>query len=1040
MKKKATFIDWAIKYNRLVLLIVTALILLGIYALVEMPKREFPAVTIRQGVVVGVYPGATSAEVEEQLAKPLENFLFTYKEVKKSKTYSWSKDGMVYVFVELNDDVYNKDEVWSKIKHGLATFKMQLPSGVLALIANDDFGDTSALLITLESDTKTYRQLEEQLEILEGKLRSIESVSNLRRYGTQKEQISIYIEKEKLATYGISMLNLYQTLITKGFITLSGKIDNKDMVVPIHIERPYLSEKDIEEQIVYSDVQGNHIRLKDIAKVAREYPKPDSYITNNGKKCLVLSTEMREGFNIVQYGKDVDAVLQEFQESLPEDISIYRIADQPKVVDSSVSNFLKELLLAITAVILVVVILLPLRVAAVSASSIPITIFIAIGLLFAAGFELNIVTLAALIVTLGMIVDNSVVIVDDYLRKLNEGVPRKDAALESTREYVKAIASATLAICLAFLPFLFVLKGLIRDFIVAFPWTILITLGISWAIAVLVIPFLQYFFIRKGLQPGKDDKPKKSSILLEKFQNSYEWLLAKVFRYPKISILVTTATIVAGIIIFMNIPLKLLPIAERDQFAVEIYLPEGSSLQQTEAVSKDMEAILRVDERVVSVTAFYGAGSPRFHTAYAPKIGGPNFAQFIVNTTSNRDTEEILDEYADKYAHHYPNAFVKFKQLEYVPTDGDVEIRLAGDNISDLKQFADTLMTELNKLEEPIRIYTSFEEPLQGIKVSVDPIESNRLGVSEAILGINLASRFADVPITTVWENDYSLPVVLKSKSADVEAADVANEYVSGILSPAVPLRQIADVSPDWNEGQIVRRNGIRTLSVYVDIKRGEAVSKVQSKVETIVDDIAGKALPEGVSISYGGVEEFNNENLPGIVRGLIIAAAIMFLVMVFHFKKISLALLVLASISFSIFGVALGLNIAGLPISATAILGMVSLIGIIVRNGIIMLDYTEELRRKQHTTVREAAILSGRRRMRPIFLTSAAASMGVIPMIVSQSPLWYPMGTVIFSGTIVSMIFVVTIIPLAYWLVYRHKDKENGQSSEYENRFHPGT
>lgn len=1031
MKKKAAIIDWAMKYNRLVLLIVTALIIFGIYALVEMPKREFPAITIRQGLVVGVYPGATSAEVEEQLTKPLENFLFTYKEVKKSKTYSQSRDGIVYLFVELNDDVYHKDEVWSKIKHGLTTFKMQLPAGVLALIANDDFGDSSALLITLESDTKTYRQLEEHLEKLEGRLRSIESVSNLRRYGTQKEQISVYIEKEKLATYGISILNLYQTLITKGFITTAGKIENKDMVVPIHIERPYLSEKDLEEQIVYSDVQGNHIRLKNIAKIVREYPKPDSYITHNGKKCLVLSTEMREGYNIVQYGKDVDVVLREFQENMPDDISIYRIADQPKVVDDSVNTFLKELLMAVAVVLLIIFILLPLRVAAVSASSIPITIFIALGILFAAGFELNIVTLAALIVTLGMIVDNSVVIVDSYLEKMNQGIPRKEAALESAREYVKATASATLAICLAFFPFLFVLSGIIRDFIVAFPWTILITLGISWAVAVLVIPFLQYFLIRKGIRPGKDEKPKNGTIFLEKLQSGYEWLLAKVFRFPVLSIEVTVVIITVGIIILTDLPLKLLPIAERDQFAVEIYLPEGSSLQQTEALSRDMEAILRADERVVSVTAFYGAGSPRFHTAYAPKIGGPNFAQFIVNTTSNRDTEEILDEYADKYAHHYPNAFVKFKQLEYVAVDGDVEIRLAGDNITDLRQFADTLMTELNKLEEPVRIYTSFGEPLQGIKVSMDPIESNRLGVSESILGLGLASRFADVPITTVWENDYSLSVVLKSKSADVEAADVANEYVFGILSPAVPLRQIADVSPDWNEGQIVRRNGIRTLSVYVDMKRGEDISKVQSKVETIVGDIAGKALPEGISISYGGVEEFNNENLPKVVRGLIMAAVIMFLVMVFHFKKISLAVLVLASMSFSIFGVALGMNIAGLPLSATAILGMVSLIGIIVRNGIIMFDYTEVLRRTQNKTVREAAIESGKRRMRPIFLTSAAASMGVIPMIISKSPLWYPMGTVIFSGTIVSMIFVVTILPLAYWLVYQHKDKKNDKVNE---------
>lgn len=1023
MEKKTGIIGWAMTYNKIVLLLVIALILFGIYALVEMPKREFPAITIRQGVVVGVYPGASSAEVEEQLAKPLENFLFTYKEVKKSKTYSQSKDGIVYVFVELNDDVYNKDEVWSKIKHGLSIFKMQLPSGVLALIANDDFGDSSALLITLESDTKTYRQLEEQLEKLEDKLRSIESVSNLRRYGTQKEQISIYIEKEKLATYGISVLNLYQTLIFKGFITTAGKIDNKDMVVPIHIERPYLSEKDIEEQIIYSDVQGNHIRLKNIAKIVREYPKPDNYITNNGKKCLVLSTEMREGYDIVQYGKDVDVVLQEFQESIPEDISIYRIADQPKVVDSSVSTFLKELLLAITAVMLVVVILLPLRVAAVSASSIPITIFISLGIMFAAGLELNIVTLAALIVTLGMIVDNSVVIVDSYLEKLNQGVARKEAAVESAREYVKAIASATLAICLAFLPFLFVLKGIIRDFIVAFPWTILLTLGISWAVAVLVIPFLQYSFIRKGLRPGKDEKPKKGTILLEKLQSGYEWLLAKVFRFPGLSILVTVAAIVAGIIIFVDLPLKLLPIAERDQFAVEIYLPEGSSLQQTEAISKNIEAILRADERVASVTAFYGSGSPRFHTTYAPKIGGTNFAQFIVNTASNRDTEDILDEYSDKYAHHYPNAFVKFKQIEYMATDGDVEIRLAGNNITDLKQFADTLMTELNKLEEPIRIYTSFGEPLQGVKVSVDPIESNRIGISEALLGIGLASRFADVPITTVWENDYSLQVVLKSKSEDVKAGDIANEYVSGILSPAVPLRQIADVLPDWNEGQIVRRNGIRTLSVYVDMKRGEDISGVQSKVETIVGDIADKSLPEGVYVSYGGVEEFNDENLPRVVRGLIMAAFIMFLIMVFHFRKVSLAILVMGSMSFSIIGVALGMNIAGLPISATAILGMVSLIGIIVRNGIIMFDHTEDLRHKQNKTVLEAAIESGKRRMRPIFLTSAAASMGVIPMIISKSPLWSPMGTVIFSGTLVSMIFVVTILPLAYWLMYKYED-----------------
>ena len=1023
MKSESGIIGWAMKYNKIILLIVIVLSLFGIYALNVMPKQEFPVFTIRQGVVVGVYPGATSVEVEEQLAKPLENFLFTYKEVKKSKTYSHSKDGIVYVYVELNDDVNNKDEVWSKIKHGLMFFKAKLPSGVLALIANDDFGDTSALLITLESETKTYRQLETYLENLEDRLRTIESVSNLRRYGEQNEQISIYVEKEKLAAYGINILNLYQTLITKGFITTAGKIDNRDMDVPIHIERPYQSEKDLEEQIIYSDAQGNHIRLKNIAKVVREYPKPTSYTTNNGKKCLVLSTEMREGYNVIQYGKDVEKVLEQFQNDIPSDIHIYRVADQPQVVAHSITTFLKELMIAIVAVILVTMILLPLRVAGVAASSIPISIFISLGLMLAFGMELNTVTLAALIVVLGMIVDNSIVVVDIYLEKLDHGIPRWQASIESAKEYAKAIISATLAISLTFFPFLAMLTGQFLDFVKLFPWTVLITLGVSLAVAVLFIPFLQYFFIRNGLhQPGK----KQKETFLDKLQNGYNWLLEKVFQYPKISLTIGIISIISGIYMFVNVPQKLMPIAERNQFAVEIYLPNGSSLEQTEVIAQDLEKVLRKEKTVVSVTSFIGTGSPRFQTAYAPKVGGPNFAQFIVNTTSNEDTELLLDKYSTQYAYHYPNAFVKFKQLEYESVDADIDVRISGENIADLKKVADTLMTKLKKLDEPIRIYTNYEEPLPGIKITLDPVESNRLGVNEGTLALGLASRFGGTPITNIWENDYSLPVVLKSKweNKDPVAEDVSNEYVAGLLSPSVPLRQIADVSANWTEGQINRRNGVRTLSVFVDLKRGERSGLVQPKVEEIVNAVTAKSLPKGVSISYGGVKESDGETMPKLIKALSISIVIIFFILVFHFKKISLATLVLVSTSLSIFGAAIGLKVMNVDFSITAVLGIVSLIGIIVRNGIIMYDYTEELRHKHGKTVFEASLEAGKRRMRPIFLTSAAASMGVIPMIISKSPLWCPMGTVISFGTIFSMIFILTLLPLAYWLIYKHEDK----------------
>lgn len=1042
MKKEKGLIAWAMRYNKIIFLIVGILVVFGIYALREMPKQEFPIFTIRQGVVVGVYPGATSAEIEEQLTKPLERFLFTYKEVKKSKTYSYSKDGIAYVFVELNDDVNNKDEVWSKIKHGLTIFKSELPSSVLALIANDDFGDTSALLISMESDTKTYRQLQTYVENLENRLRTIESVSNLRRYGEQKEQISIYIEKEKLAGYGINILNLYQTLLTKGFVVPSGKIDNSQVNVPIHISRPYLSEKDLGEQVIYSDPQGNYIRMKDVATITREYPDPVSYTTNNGQKCLILSAEMRNGYNIVQYGQEVNKVLAEFEKTIPDDVKIRRIVDQPEVVNTSTTTFLKELLIAIIAVILVTMTLLPPRVAGVAASSIPITVFISIGLMFAFGIELNTVTLAALIVVLGMIVDNSIVIVDNYLEKLDHGIPRWEASIAGAKEYFKAILSATLAIGITFFPFLFTFTGQLYDFILAFPWTILITLTVSLLVAILVIPYLQYKFIRKGLKKEKKeetaDAPKKKS-LLGKIQSGYNRFIEKVFRYPKTFMAIGVASILIGVGLALTLQLKLMPVAERNQFAAEIYLPQGNPLEQTELVAKDLEAILKKDKRITSITSFIGTGSPRFHTVYAPKMGGSNFAQFIVNTASSSDTEDILDEYSEKYAYHYPNAYIKFKQLDYqLGVDADVEIRLSGDDLQKIRTLADSLMAEIKSMDEPLRVYTNFEEPLPGINIALDPVESNRLGVTESMLGIGLASRFGGVPITTVWEGDYPVSVVLKSKweKKDPQAEDVENEYVSGLMSPAVPLRQIATVSPDINIGQIVHRNGIRTLSVYVDLKRGEKVGKMQSKVEKLIKDISsGKDLCEDITISYGGVKDFHEETIPKILNGLVISVFIIFFILVFHFRKISLAVLVLSSTLLSVLGAVLGLKIIGLDFSITAVLGVISLIGIIVRNGIIMYDYTEELRYKYGYSVQEACIEAGKRRMRPIFLTSAAASMGVIPMIISKSPLWSPMGTVICFGTMISMILILTMLPLMYWFTYRNEDNKLQNTNNDENK-----
>lgn len=646
MKKKAGIIELVMRYRQIMVLITSILVVAGIYALIEIPKQENPVFVIRQGVVIGVYPGASSKVIEEQLTKPLENYLLTFPEVNREKTYSHSKDGMVIVYVELADEVKNKDIVWSKIKHSLSIFKSSLPSGVLAVIANDNFGDVAALLIAMESDDKTYRELDSYMDILEGRLRRIQSVSNLNRHGTQKEQISIYLNHDKLSAYGIGANTLMVNMFTQGFTTGSGKIDNDHMNVPIHIADAFSNEKEIEEQIVFSDPQGNVIRVKDIGHVVREYPKPDSYITNNGKQCILLSLEVKTGDNIISFGRDVDEVLSLFEEELPNSVNIYRIADQPQVVDRAINNFLKELLMAICAVILVTMLLLPFRVAAVASMSIPISIFISLLLMFCAKIPLNTVTLASLIIVLGMIVDNSIVIVDSYLDKLDHGMSRWHASISSAKEYFKSILSATLAIGLTFFPFLITMTGTTYDFLEFFPWTVFITLMVSLLVAMLVIPFLQYVLIRKGLLANKakrkEEGKEERKTILDILQKGYDELLAVVFRYPKITMSIAIVSIIIGAVLFVNIPQRMMPVVERDQFAVEIYLPQGSSLKQTEAVSDSLESILRSDKRVKSVTAFKGASSPRFHLVYAPNMPSPAYAQFIVNTGSPEETDCII--------------------------------------------------------------------------------------------------------------------------------------------------------------------------------------------------------------------------------------------------------------------------------------------------------------------------------------------------------------------------------------------------------------
>lgn len=1016
MNTKNNVIAWSMRNFRIVFLLVASLFVFGIYALVHIPKQEFPEYTIRQGVVVGVYPGATAEEVEEQLARPLEQFLMTYKEVKRPKTTSASQNGMCYVMVELNDDVNDKDEVWSKIKHGLAAFKPQLPQGVIAVVTNDDFGDTSALLITLESDTRSYRELKEWLDDLSDRLRRIESVSNLRPYGVQHEQISVYVDRDRLAAYGIGEKMLSAALAAQGLTPLGGSVSNPATETPIHLSASLASEREVAEQIIWSDPAGHVLRVGDVARVVREYDDPDSYILNNGHRCVMLSMEMRAGFNIVEYGREVDEVLHDFiRKELPADVRVQRIADQAKVVADSVHSFLRDLFVAMAIIIAVMMLLFPWRSALVAAITIPLSTFISVGVMYLCGIPLNTVTLAALVVVLGMIVDNSIVVIDGYLDYLGRGHSRWYAAAESAREFFPSLLLATICICMIFYPILFTMKGMMRDFLTFFPWTITINLMVSLLLAVLVIPFLEILIIPVVHPRREGRKP-----FTERVQDCYRRVLAWTFRHGWLTVGLGAASVVVALWLATGLKLRMVPFADRDQFAVEIYLRQDASLEQTAAVADSLYRALSADERVLSVTSFVGCSSPRFQMSYAPQIAGRNYAQFIVNTASVEATEALLDDYSEGWSDRFPEGYVKFKQLDYqnVPS---LEFRFYGDDIDSLRTAADALMARMRRMPELRWVHTDYEDPRPVAEVRLDPVTAAQLGVTRTVAAANLAVAAGDVPVGSVWEGDYRLPVVLKNdaRRGERSLADVGDTYISSpVPGVSVPLRQIADVRPAWSESRIVHRNGMRCMTVTADLRRGANAMRVSSRIQQVLEREI--ALPAGVETERGGAYEFDWETIPPIASGLTISLVIIFFFILINFRKFGITLVVMASMSLCLFGAIVGLRLADFTIGLTSVLGFITLLGMIVRNVILMYQHAEDKRKVCRWSARLAAYDAGKRRMVPIFLTTATTAVGVVPMMLGGSSFWAPVGATIFAGGIGSLVLVVTVLPVLYSKIYR--------------------
>ena len=1014
-------LTWPLQNRQVVFVLSFFALALGLNSLLTMPRQATPTISVFQAIVAVPYPGATAAEVEQQVTRPLEQYLFSFTEIDAKKTKSVTRDGVVIATIELNEWVKDQKAFWSRLRLGLAELKANnLPAATLPPFVNSDFGESVALLIGVSSPQRNYEELRRYAERIEDSLRVVRGVGRIKRYGDRNESIYVEADSQRLSRYGVSLPAVTAALMLQNSTPFSGTIKSGDVEVPLHTVGRFSTTEDVRQQVVFADPLHNRVvRIGDVATVNRQSSDPESFLRVNGRKdaTLMISAEMQPGNNIVAFGEAVQTKLSEAKALLPSDVDVIVINDQPAVVDHAIGHFIKEFIIAIVAVMLVTVVLLPPRVAATAAFAIPLTIAATFSVLQVMHIELHQVSLAALIVVLGMVVDNAIVIVDAYVENLDHGMAHWEAAWRSAHELLIPVIAATIAIVLAFAPLNAFLTGNSGEFIWALPVTVAIALGLSLIVALLMTPLFCMIFIKQGL---KGDHGSIGAKVLDTVVRVYERVIRRAVKRPYLTTVLALLTVPASLLLLPAIKQKFFPAAERDQFIIEIDLPVGTRLEATDRVVRQVEQLLQADQRIPKFAAFVGTAAPRVYYSFAPEFPRPSYGMLIVSTKEAKETSELVHEYSAKLAHLAPGVRIDVKQFEQGEEYGaPVEIRLVGPELATLREYGDKIRVIAEKLPGATQVRDNFRDGFT-IDLQVNNEVANRLGLATASIADQVRTGFAGWPVTQLWEHDATVPIVLR---LDTERREDYNSLGSFMLGAAltnapVPMSEVAKPVPNWSPSQIAHRNGVRTLTVFVTPNAETLPSEVATPLQKRMTDLK---LPPGYRIEYGGEFENQQKTSKQMVAALAASLVLIFGVILFEFKTVRETLLVMLAIPLSVFGALAGLILTHNVFSFTAGVGIISLVGIVIRNSVILVDYANHLRRHEKLDALAAGVGSGIRRLRPIFLTSMAAAVGMLPMIIAKSPLWAPLAGAFSVGIIWSMVMTLVVIPALYTVVMKN-------------------
>ena len=1019
----------ALENSRVTVLMIIVVLILGILSYSQLSRDSMPPFTIRVCSVVTQFPGASPERVEELVTDKIEKVVQELPELKD--VTSESRTGLSIVNVALTPDIKKEDlqPVWDRLRRKLDQIKQDLPGEAKEPNVKDDgLGVVFGIMLGLQSDGYSYQEMKTFAEDIRDDLVKLPDASEVEIGGIQDEQIYVEFDNAKLKDVGLTAGQLQSIISSTNIVFPGGEVSLGNERIVLEPSGNYESLDDLARTVIPVGQTGKTVELGDITRITRSYVSPKKSIVRiNGKPGLVLSVALKQGANLTRLGEVIDTKIAQYNQTLPIGLSLARTSAQDYYVDAKVNGFLENVIQSIVIVLIVMLLFLGLRTGFVVASLIPMTMVMTLFLMSSFDIGLNQVSLAALIMALGMLVDNAIVVSESIMVKMENGVAAKQAAIDSSKELMIPLLVSSLTTSAAFLAF-FLAEDTMGEMMGPLFSVITLALLSSWLLAMTLVSMLAVIFIKV-----KQQKEVRKKSIFESLQVYYEKALRWCLHRPRTFVVTILAGFIGSLLLFPALPFIFFPDSDRNLVTLDMNLPLGTKIERTDAVLKQIESfidstlLVNANRKtgVIDYTGFIGEGPQSYDLGYQPGEANSGYAHMLLNTSNYADNNMVIDRLEDFCFQHFPDGEFSIGPLAGGGGGGaDVAVRISGNDPKELSRYAEEVKQAMSKIPFAKNFKDDWGPKIKKLTIDIDQDRANLAGVTNQDIASALRTSLSGSNAGSFREGEQNIPIImriLESQNLKVNELNGLN-VISQNSGRNVPLVQVANILPAWQYAKIKRRNLYRTITVSCDALSNYTASDITKLLKPQLERISNQWKPD-YGYSLGGESEQSNDAMGAVAAKLPLAGFIIMLLLISQFNSFRKMTIVLCTIPLGLIGIILGLLSFNSYFGFMAFLGVISLAGIVINNAIVLIDrikIEEEMGKNSYQAIIDGSI----QRFRPILLTTFTTTLGLIPLYLGGGLMWEPMAISIMMGLLFATIITLLFVPVMYKLLFRIKDE----------------